>query len=435
LKKKLLASVISLITLAGCSSTPAINKKASMEIQSKINQIELNATLIRQQDNFVIAPQLSIEKVNNKGMFDNTQWQFDGKTLFPTFKSERFECNLSKNECERYTNVNSPFLKINSTKSDYGDTYQERVADGKKPGISATDVAKGGVYLLSVPGAILVGTPFALLVGTKNLVSHGSVWSNNWIEFNHDSFYEETVKAIQAQFGSMENYIHYMASASISYGELSQRNKRLFRKWNRLKAKKTTVLNRYQKMKLASIDAYKIEMSAFDDLDTLKVKLEAEMQDYYSNSTTALLTEFNEKLSKSKKLYIKNQVTEYHAITDLSSARHFIKEYEGLDEANLVGKVQKFVKKTKLRNQKESREKRRLELAKLASWRKILKIGDETFCGRVIEAKYPMFKIALHHPLQGYSDTIWLEKDMIFESKSGCKNRNNQLTPIYNPLK
>jgi len=479
LNKKLLASAITLTALAGCSSTPDINEEASIEIQSKINLIKLNGTLIKQQDNFTLAPTLSAKNINNRGMFDNTRWQFNGKTLFPSFKSKRIECSLSENECVQYTHVNSPFLKINTTQSDYGDTYQERVADGKKPGMSVRDVAEGGVLLLGVPALVLIGTPIALLAGTSNLISHGSIWFNNWVEFDHDSFYEQTVKAIQAQFGSLENYISYMASASVAYTDLSRSNKRLYAEWNALKAEKLITLDQYKTMQLTSIDAYTIEIPAFGDIQASKASLETEIKDYYSSSTTALLTEFNAKLSKSKQLYIKEQVAAYEAVTDSSSIMRFIKKYEKLDEAqliskakvkwsafvkkeqniafnnietirdanifitkyekideaNLVNKARELVKKATLRIQKENRDKRQVKLAKLESWRKILKVGDQTFCGRVIEAKYPMFQIAISHPLQGFSDTIWLEKDKIFEEKSGCNNRNNQLTPIYNPLK
>lgn len=78
--------------------------------------------------------------------------------------------------------------------------------------------------------------------------------------------------------------------------------------------------------------------------------------------------------------------------------------------------------------------KRKAALAVLESWRKGLSIGDQTFCGRVINVKYPMFEIAISNPLQGFSDTIWLEKDKVFKPWTGCNNRNNQLTPLTNPL-
>ncbi len=479
MNKQLLASAIALSVLAGCSSTPPVNEEVSAEIQANINLIKLNGTLARQKDGFVLAPILSANDSENKGMMDTTYWQFNGKTLFPTFKSERFKCRLSKDECVQYEEIDSPFLKVSATDSDYGDTYEKRVADGKKPGMSAGKVAMTGAAAVIVgPALVLVGAPLTLINGTANLISHGSVWNNKWVEFDHDSFYEQTVTAIQAKHGSLEQYVRYMASASVVYSELTQYNENLYAEWNSLRSEKSAILNQYLPTELTNLDLYSFEMPAYGDIQMAKVVIESQLQDYYANSTKSLLSEFDGKFANAKVLYVQQQQAAFALAKTASSMKRFIEKYERLDEAQLiskaktqwsalvkkeqkvafdniktigdantfiatyqyideaklVAKARDLVAKAELRIQNEKMEKRKAVLAGLERWRKGLSVGDQTFCGRVIEAKYPMFQIAISHPLQGFSDTIWLEKDRVFEPWSGCNNRNNQLTPLTNPL-
>ena len=479
MNKQLLASAIALSVLAGCSSTPPVNEEVSAEIQANIDKIKLNGTLVRQQDSFVLAPTLTVDRADNNGMMDTTQWRFNGKTLFPAFKSERFECRLSENECAQYEESGSPFLKVSATDSDYGDTYEKRVADGKKPGMSAGKVAMTGAAAVIVgPALVLVGAPLTLINGTANLISHGSVWNNKWVEFDHDSFYERTVAAIHAKHGSLENYVGYMASASIAYSELTRYNESLYAEWNSLKADKLAILNKYQPVELTSLEKYNFELPAYGDIQLVKNEIESQLQVYYDNSRKALLSEYDQRLASAKEVYVQQQKAAFDYAKNAASMMSFIKKYKELDEAQLisqaktkwstlvkreqkvafdniksigdannfiatyqykdeaklVAKARDMIARAEKRIQKEKIKKRKVALAALESWRKDLSVGDQTFCGRVIEAKYPMFQIAISHPLQGFSDTIWLEKDKVFEPWSGCNNRNNQLTPLTNPL-
>ena len=435
MNKQLFASAIALSVLTGCSSTPPVNEKALAEIQANIDLIKLNGTLIRQQDSFVLAPTLSVKEANSSNMLATASWQFSGKTLFPVFNSERFKCNHSKDECTKYEEIDSPFIKISATDSDYGDTYAKRVADGKKPGMSVGEAVLTGTFVaITAPVFIAVGTPVALLNGTANLISHGSVWSNKWVEFDHDSFYEQTSVAIEAKYGSLENYVNYMASASVEYSKLALYNERLYADWNRLKADKSATLNQYQSIQLANIEAYKIEMPVYGNIQTASADINSQIEVYYANSKVNLLSEFDKKFVKAKALYLKNQKVMFDNIETISDAKKFIDTYQHFDEAKLVGKARDLVAKAEQRMHKEKMVKRKAALAVLESWRKGLSIGDQTFCGRVINVKYPMFEIAISNPLQGFSDTIWLEKNKVFKPWTGCNNRNNQLTPLTNPL-
>lgn len=65
------------------------------------------------------------------------------------------------------------------------------------------------------------------------------------------------------------------------------------------------------------------------------------------------------------------------------------------------------------------------------SWVKKLKVGDDTFCGPVIELRPPMIRIAVRAQLQGFSSEQWLREDEVHLPGRGCLNRNGRLTP-YN---
>ncbi|AXT39422.1 hypothetical protein D1814_12415 [Alteromonas sp. BL110] len=479
MKNHLLAGIVAITTLSSCSSTPPINEEATKQVQQKLDKIVLHGYLIREQDKFLLGPHLSSEKSASSDMLSIDSWHFNGKTLFPLFDSERFECSLAEDNCERYENIDSPFLKVNGTDSDYGDTYKKRVADGKKPGISAGEVAMTGVATVIVgPAVALVGGPLILLGGTANLISHGSVWSHNWVEFDHDTFYAETVTAITAKHGSLENYIDYMASASTAFEELTEKRTSLANEWQQNYLIKSEAISKYQPLTLSEIDTFNFSIPAYGDIGSVITRINLEMDDFFASSSLALEKEYETLLVKAKAHYVKHQKEAFASAKSSSSMRQFINRYAGLDEAgllesakkklnsltekeqeiafnkirtvhdarvfihtygrndvaNLVPNVKAKIEKWELRIKNEKIEKRRVALAKLEKWREQLQVGDLTFCGRVIQAKYPMIQIALSNPLQGFSDTIWLEKDDVFEAWSGCNNRNNQLSPLNHPL-
>lgn len=479
MKNHLLAGIVAISALSSCSSTPPVNEEATKHVQKKLDTIILHGHLIREQNGFLLGPHLSSQKSSSSDMLSTDSWRFNGKTLFPLFDSKRFECSLAEDECQRYENIDSPFLKVNRTDSDYGDTYNKRVADGKKPGISAGEVAMTGVAAVIVgPAVAIVGGPLVLLRGSANLISHGSVWSHNWVEFDHDTFYAETVTAINAKHGSLENYIDYMASASTAFKELMEKRESLASKWRRNHVIKSEAIGKYQSVKLSEIGSFDFSIPAYGDIDSSIARITLDMDDFFASSSLALEKEYEILLVKAKAHYVKQQKEAFASAKSSSSMRHFINKYGSLDEAgllesakqklnsitvkeqktafneirtlndarafihkygrndvaNLVPEVRSMVAKRELRLKNERIEKRRIALVRLEKWREQLKVGDLTFCGRVIQAKYPMIQIALTNPLQGFSDTIWLEKDDVFEARSGCSNRNNKLSPVKHPL-
>lgn len=69
------------------------------------------------------------------------------------------------------------------------------------------------------------------------------------------------------------------------------------------------------------------------------------------------------------------------------------------------------------------------EAQRLVAWRRTLKIGDDTFCGPVIEIKSTMLKIAVRPQLQGFGNEAWLKASEVFPEAYGCYNRNGRLFP------
>lgn len=80
---------------------------------------------------------------------------------------------------------------------------------------------------------------------------------------------------------------------------------------------------------------------------------------------------------------------------------------------------------------RENFNKSQEKIAALSKWRgKKFNIGDETFCGPVIEIRNPMLKIAINAQLQGFGNEAWIKINDSFPAEYGCKNENGRLTPI-----
>ena len=70
---------------------------------------------------------------------------------------------------------------------------------------------------------------------------------------------------------------------------------------------------------------------------------------------------------------------------------------------------------------------------KLLFWRKHIKVGDETFCGPIINIRKPMIKIAVRVLLPGYPSEVWLNESKVYPIwMANCRNTNGQLSAIMN---
>jgi len=98
-------------------------------------------------------------------------------------------------------------------------------------------------------------------------------------------------------------------------------------------------------------------------------------------------------------------------------------EREELEKAR-VAKQQEQVQMARQRKQEQER-------VALTNWRNNLKVGDNTFCGRIIETNNneTMYKLALSAQLSGYGSEKWVHINELYQPWRGCLNRNGQLSP------
>ncbi len=71
---------------------------------------------------------------------------------------------------------------------------------------------------------------------------------------------------------------------------------------------------------------------------------------------------------------------------------------------------------------------RQAEVNRILAWRKNLRVGLDTFCGRVIAVNQSMIKIAVRAQLPGFSNEAWLESSEVFPPQYGCRNKNGRLS-------
>jgi len=84
------------------------------------------------------------------------------------------------------------------------------------------------------------------------------------------------------------------------------------------------------------------------------------------------------------------------------------------------------------RRQEAQRKEEAAKQAKLEAWRKSIKVGDDTFCGPVIEVRQPMVRISIKVPLAGYPSEAWLKSSELYPDwMAGCRNVNGQIRPMF----
>lgn len=113
----------------------------------------------------------------------------------------------------------------------------------------------------------------------------------------------------------------------------------------------------------------------------------------------------------------------------------FIDTYRQNDPDTLVPIAEKkraeALKSEKLALAAKKKEEAQAQ-AKLATWRKSLRVGDDTFCGPIVELRAPMVKIAITVQLQGYANETWMRiADLYPNWMAGCRNVNGNLSPVF----
>lgn len=197
-------------------------------------------------------------------------------------------------------------------------------------------------------------------------------------------------------------------------------------------------------LSLINSEYYAAYKKNFDEITT--ISLARDFKEKYKNYDPDLfLPSLEGRMSmiaeaETKVNYAAEERLGFSKISTSEQAMVFVEKYKKDDPENLVSRAKELINKYKKQEdniQKELAQKRRekeleeeKKINRLNAWRNKLKAGDETFCGMVIEAKYPMFKIAINTPLQGYASEVWLRVDQIYEPSSGCRNTNGRLSPV-----
>lgn len=133
------------------------------------------------------------------------------------------------------------------------------------------------------------------------------------------------------------------------------------------------------------------------------------------------------KLSQATTPYqLETLIVKYDSVP-VSSAQSLVKEAkEKLRVASLDARTRADQQRARSELQRKSAEE---TATAVAVWRTKLKIGDDTFCGPVIEVRQPMIKIAVRVQLPGYSSEAWLKANEVYPDGAGCRNVNGRLSP------
>lgn len=418
------------IFLSACSSTQSTNVFASNpELKEQVDKIDLTVGLRLKGQSVVIEPFAISRNENNVSWTSADYFTFNARTLYPAFDTKRRDCRVNTPECEALVAASgeSPFLKINNFESDYGDTYSERVEQGKEPGLTGKDVA--ALTLASpfmVIPAMAAGSIFAIK-GAADLATEGTVVPNKEAEFDHDSFVKLVSQSILKEYGSVESYINKMVSASQMKRELRAK---------RIKVVRQTRQNIESHQRLArkigmhvpgfySDCPYQVPVKG--DIESAKSTALREHKVCLEKASQTYIAKVTAMVEAGKSNFVENQKQDFYALDSIYSARQFIKEYKYKDIGELVSKAKnKLDYLTSARQSEISRE--------LEYFRDNLQVGDRTFCGRVINKRNGgMFEISVTAKLANYSNEVWIHRSEIFKPESGCYNRNGNISPRKNP--
>ena len=115
-----------------------------------------------------------------------------------------------------------------------------------------------------------------------------------------------------------------------------------------------------------------------------------------------------------------------------SAKTEFLPLVESLRQIEQEGREEREIAEAKRVEEQNVRKAKLLEEQenRLDAFRKNLKIGDDTFCGPVIEIRGPMVKIAVIPQLQGFASESWLKVEQIYPASFGCFNLDGRLLPI-----
>ncbi len=420
--------------LSACSSTQSTKVfESTPELENKLNKIRLVAALKIEGEKAFIEPYApDIDKVNHSWESTN-YFTFNARTLYPAFDTSRQKCRINTPECDALIAAaeKSPFLNVNNFSNDYGDTYSERVAKGREPGLTGSEMVIYGigapVMAVGAAAGVALASPLLALTGAVSLATEGTVIPNKTVEFDHDSFVALAVKTVQYEYGSIENYIDQLAEASALQKSLKNDLENIEETVDD-QVSPARILARKMRIKINSFSpecSYRIPIKG--DISGAKIDIINEYNTCLAMSAEKHIAKIQTLVEAQKSKFVAQQRKEYDSIYHIDSAQAFIDKYEHRDVAQLVQLAQDKLDVI------VSVERKRIT-ADLEAFRSALKVGDMTFCGRVINKREGgMFRISLNAKLANYENEIWLHSSEIFKPISGCYNRNGKVTPQHNP--
>ncbi|MYN05755.1 hypothetical protein [Pseudoduganella aquatica] len=385
---------------------------------------DLYAQLERDGNTFKIASNFSMTPPapsSEKG-FLLSSWPFKASNLDPAFDTKRFECVINSatksDGCEKYRNNENSFVYVNTLSSFYGKTPDERRNIENRGGSAAGENAKavaGGVLALPF---LVVASPL-LLLGQATKTE-----TKKWVEFNHEEFMKAQEAGIKnSGFSSKEDFFKFQVNASKVFDNLNKTNLDQLAWLNGAVKKEREALRDYVNVGI-EVNSYSFSPSKFV-IPQLEIK-----QD---------LVAFESSNGAAIKQYYDDQYRDFAASLEADRIKlrpayeAKLKQIEAAEKERLAQEI--VAEKERIKQEKIANEQRRLALAKeaarLESFRKTLKVGEDTFCGPVIEVKYPMIKVAISAPLPGFASETWLKSNQVFPSEYGCRNVNGKLSPLH----
>ena len=440
------------LVLSGCSSNPS---KDAIYSTSKQTESGLYGELRYANNQYTLSPFFYDKGIETRAIKSggNGVWFFRIPSLEPAFDTKRDECQktLGINGCEKWENKEDYFLHVNFTQSDYGNTPAEvrkilKEEAEKEPLTAGNIVAMTVAAAAGAAVAVGYGVPTAViglpLAATQAIVDPDrAIKRDYWIEFNHEKFNDAVTHAIVTQYGSIEQYAALATNTKADYDNLYTVSREL---GEQLRVNNMT--------ELANLSKYTSDNNPpifnFSEAEMpFSISITNDRSQFLDNELTRIHKHYDELRQKQasfyKKLksttianYKKQQKTDYKLATSSYQLNRFIEKYRHLDEANLIPQAKiklknalTHEKKERLMAQQKATLKRQKEQKQLAAWRLSVKVGDETFCGPVIDINQSMIKIAVRVQLPGYGNEVWLRRSELYPATTGCLNHNGQLSP------
>lgn len=393
--------------------------------------VQLYASIERDGNTFKLSDHFSTSAVEPPEKFLPKVWFFKAGNLDPAFATKRFECvinNKTKTDgCAAWRNQEESFVHINMTPSSYGDTPEVRREKNQRK-ISAAGVAVGAAGAALV--GVVYGPTFVVLSPLYLLGKAVEKETKKWVEFDHIEFLKAQEAAIKnAGFESKEEFFSTHEKAEKILDSLEKKKSDALNLLKERVSVEAKILSRYMDIGL------KAESYPFHPKPFLMPELPISKR----------FGDFELAVSQAIDEHYEEQYKEFSSALAEDAVRLAPLYAEKLNQNKIAAeerrKEDERAKAERLKNEKIVAEQQRIaieqqrqlianETARQNKFRKALKIGDDTFCGPVIETRQPMIKIAVNAQLQGFASEAWLKSSQVFTPEYGCRNVNGRLSPI-----